>query len=130
MGGLMVGVTLSLTLTSVLVEGLFRWEQGVVVLFPLLAGIGGSAVLSALSALPFVVGAHAAARTGQTRLLFSVCLILFFVGLALRAFLFFDHVQARTQGVPGAEGALAVLIGEPLASTAVLGGLWGLLRPR
>ena len=127
----MVGVTLSVTLTGVLIEVPALWARGPGVLLGALAlRLGACAGLSVLSALPFVVGAHAAARLGQARLLFAVCLILFFVGLALRAFLFFDHVQARTQGTPGAEGVLAVLIGEPLASAALLGGLWGLLRRR
>ena len=131
MGGLMVGITLSLTLTGVLVEAPSLWRRGAsTALSFLLAGVGGSVVLSGLSVLPFVVGAHAAARTGRTRLVFGACLILFFVGLALRAFLFFDHVRARTQGAPGAEGVLAVLLGEPLASAAVLAGFWGLLRGR
>lgn len=127
----MVGITLSLTLTGVLIEVPYLWQRGAsTALSSLLAGIGGSAVLSGLAVLPFVVGAHAAARTGRTRLLFGASLILFFVGLALRAFLFFDHVQARTQGAPGAEGVLVVLLGEPLASAVVLAGLWGLLRVR
>jgi len=131
MGGLMVGITLSLTLTGVLVEAPYLWRRGAsTALSFLLAGFGGSVVLSGLSVLPFVVGAHAAARTGRTRLVFGACLILFFVGLALRAFLFFEHVQARTQGAPGAEGVLAVLLGEPLASAAVLASFWGLLRAR
>lgn len=131
MGGLMVGITLSLTLTGVLVEAPSLWRRGAsTALSFLLAGLGGSVVLSGLSVLPFVVGAYAAARTGHTRLLFGACLILFFVGLALRAFLFFDHVQARTQGAPGAEGVLIVLLGEPPASAVVVAGLWGLLRGR
>jgi hypothetical protein len=127
----MVGVTLSVTLTGVLIEVPALWARGLSALLPALSlQLLACAGLSVLSALPFVVGAHAAARVGPTRLLFGACLILFFVGLALRAFLFFDHVQARMQGSPGAEGALLVLLGEPLVSAAVLGGLWGLLRPR
>lgn len=131
MGGLMVGITLSLTVTGVLVEAPYLWRQGASALLTTLAlRITACAGLSGLSVLPFVVGAHAAAWTGRTRLLFGACLILFFIGFALRAFLFFDHVRARTQGAPGAEGVLAVLLGEPLASAVVLGGLWGFLRVR
>lgn len=131
MGGLMVGVTLSVTLTGVLIEVPTLWARGPsALLFALSLQLLACAGLSVLSALPFVVGAHAAVRVGPTRLLFGACLILFFVGLALRAFLFFDHVRARTLGAPGAEGGLLVLLGEPLVSAAVLGGLWGLLRPR
>ena len=128
----MVGVTLSTTLTGVLVEVPYLWRRGTLATVAVALALRGGICLglSGLSALPFVVGAHAAARTGRVRLLFGVCLVLFFVGLALRAFLFFAHVRARMQDAPGPEGALVTLVTEPLASAAAVGLLWGLRRAR
>jgi hypothetical protein len=132
LGGMMVGVTLATTLTAVLLEGPRLWRDEAVFSFivAILTRIGGCAVLAGVSVGPFVVGAHAGVQTGRPRLLFGACLVVFFVGLAIRAFLFFDHVDARTQGKPGPEGALAALIGEPVASTVVVALLWVVLRRR
>ena len=75
----MVGVTLSTTLTGVLLEVPYLWRRGTLATVAVALTLRGVICmgLSGLSALPFVVGAHAAARTGRVRLLFGVCLVLF-----------------------------------------------------
>jgi len=122
MGALVAGVTLSTTLIGTLVDAPDLGQA-----FLGLAGrLAACAALSGLSALPFVVGAHVGARTGWTRLLFGLCLVLLFVALAVRAFLFFEYVQARVRGGSGPEGVLVALIVEPLGAAALLGLLSGL----
>jgi hypothetical protein len=132
MGGIMVGVTFATTLTSVLVEvpSLGARLGPAAFATALAVRTATCLALSALSVLPFAVGAHAAGWTGRTRLLFSACLVVFFVGMALRAFLFFEDVEVRTRGGAGAEGALWALVLEPLGSAAAIGLLWGVLRAR
>ena len=132
MAGLMGGLTLALLLISAIVEITHLWRD---TSFPGLARWAGIRFLAfsafaMLSMTPFVLGVHVSRRTERPRLLFGVCLVLFFAGFALRTFLFFDHVQGHIRGEGGAEGALAVLIGEPLASLSVVGLSWGLLRGR
>lgn len=130
MGRFMGGLTLALLFIGAVVEAphvgrgnslssLVRWASG-----RFLVGVG----LAVLSMAPFVLGVYVSRWTGHSRLLFGVCLVLFFVGFALRAFLFFNHVQARVRDGSGVDGALTVLIAEPLASLCVVGLLWGALR--
>ena len=131
MGGFMGSLTLALLLISTVVEAtrpgphadspLARW---VAVRVLASGGLGG------LSTAPFVLGNYVSDRTGRPRLLFGTCLVLFFVGFALRSFLFFNHVQSFLRGEGGVDGALTALLGEPLASLAVVGLLWGYLRVR
>lgn len=131
MGGLIGSLTLALLLISLVVEATHVGRDvssvplhGAVVC--LLTGGG----LTLLSMAPFVLGVRVSRWTGRPRLLFGTCLVLFFVDVALRSFLFFNHVQRRLRGDAGPEGALSALIGEPLASLLVVGVLWGLLRVR
>jgi hypothetical protein len=132
MGRFMGGLTLALLLISAVVEAthlwrgrsfptLVRWASG-----HFLAGVG----LAVLSMAPLILGTYVSRWTGYTRLLFGVCLLLFFVGFALRAFLFFNQVQSRMRDGSGVDGALTALIAEPLASLCVVGLLWGVLRAR
>lgn len=132
MGRFMGGLTLALLFISAVVEvthlwrgrsfsALVRWASG-----HFLSGVG----LAVLSMAPLVLGVYVSRWTGYSRLLFGVCLALFFAGFALRAFLFFNHVQSHMRGEGGVDGALTALIAEPLASLCVVGLLWGTLRAR
>ncbi|MFB6248222.1 MAG: hypothetical protein ABEL97_06610 [Salinibacter sp.] len=130
MGVLMVGITLSMTLVGVLVEAPQLWRRGDPVSFASALALRAAvcAGLSGLPALPSAAGTYVVARTGYVQLLFSVCLILFFVGFALRTFLFFDYVQAHLRDIPGPAVGPVAVGAESLASTALVALLGGLLR--
>lgn len=130
MGALMGGTTLALLLIGILVEGMQTGSGLSPTALVRRGGIGVlvAGALAALSMGPFVVGGYVSRRTSRPRLLFSACLVLFFVGFALRAFLFFNHVQSRMRGGEGADGIVLALVGEPLASTFVVALLGILVR--
>lgn len=131
MSRFMGGLTLALLLISAVVEATHLGESSVPTLVRwasvyCLACAG----LTVLSMAPLILGMYVSRWTGRSRLLFGVCLVLFFAGFALRAFLFFNHVQDRIRGGSGADGALTALIAEPLASLCAVGLLWGVLHVR